>query len=301
MRFFVPFFSVHFSRYLVFFAINSSFFFRVNAFSISRFFLCFLCPRVNYFHFLCCDIHSVSSLTCCDTHLLSPRLFLYCTDGGGAESIASDLLRCSSSFPSCSCIVQTAVVRKDFETANSILPSIPKTEYTAVARFLETQGFKEEAFQVRAGNQKKSMRPPSETLFYGGAVVNRTKCWWYEEEKYAGFCVYRRSYLVSYVIWSPVIEDGRTCPSAGGNSSPALATRAMGYNSMAHDTEKKSERLSVVRLRFALFLPTRRRMKKNSTHPFRTVVPLWEQTTQFSSSLSPKRDCGLNSVEGKKK
>lgn len=44
--------------------------------------------------------------------------------------------------------MQTAVVRKDFETANSILPSIPKSEYTAVARFLETQGFKEEAFQV---------------------------------------------------------------------------------------------------------------------------------------------------------
>ncbi|CAN0485460.1 unnamed protein product [Ectocarpus sp. 12 AP-2014] len=43
---------------------------------------------------------------------------------------------------------QTAVVRKDFETANSILPSIPKGEYTAVARFLESQGFKDEAFQV---------------------------------------------------------------------------------------------------------------------------------------------------------
>ncbi|CAM9446007.1 unnamed protein product, partial [Sphacelaria rigidula] len=42
---------------------------------------------------------------------------------------------------------QTAVVRKDFETANSLLPSIPSTEYTAVARFLESQGFKEEAFQ----------------------------------------------------------------------------------------------------------------------------------------------------------
>jgi coatomer subunit beta' len=34
---------------------------------------------------------------------------------------------------------QTAVVRKDFVTANSILPSIPRSEHGAVARFLESQ------------------------------------------------------------------------------------------------------------------------------------------------------------------
>ena len=43
---------------------------------------------------------------------------------------------------------QTAVVRKDFVTANSILPSIPRSEHSAVARFLESQGFKEEALAV---------------------------------------------------------------------------------------------------------------------------------------------------------
>ena len=43
---------------------------------------------------------------------------------------------------------QTAVVRRDFVTANAILPSIPKTELNAVARFLESQGFKEEALTV---------------------------------------------------------------------------------------------------------------------------------------------------------
>jgi coatomer subunit beta' len=43
---------------------------------------------------------------------------------------------------------QTAVVRKDFEAANSILPSIPRSELNAVARFLESQGFKEEALNV---------------------------------------------------------------------------------------------------------------------------------------------------------
>ena len=43
---------------------------------------------------------------------------------------------------------QTAVVRKDFETANNILLQIPKSEYAAVARFLESQGYKEEALAV---------------------------------------------------------------------------------------------------------------------------------------------------------
>ena len=43
---------------------------------------------------------------------------------------------------------QTAVVRKDFDTANAILPSIPRSEHASVARFLESQGFKEEALAV---------------------------------------------------------------------------------------------------------------------------------------------------------
>ena len=43
---------------------------------------------------------------------------------------------------------QTAVVRKDFDTANALLPTIPKSEYAAAARFLESQGYKEEALAV---------------------------------------------------------------------------------------------------------------------------------------------------------
>ena len=43
---------------------------------------------------------------------------------------------------------QTAVVRQDFDTANALLPSIPQSEYSSVARFLESQGFKEEALAV---------------------------------------------------------------------------------------------------------------------------------------------------------
>jgi coatomer subunit beta' len=43
---------------------------------------------------------------------------------------------------------QTAVMRGDFEAANELLCSIPESEYTTVARFLESQGFKEEAMAV---------------------------------------------------------------------------------------------------------------------------------------------------------
>jgi coatomer subunit beta' len=50
---------------------------------------------------------------------------------------------------------QTAVVRKDFATANTLLPTIPRTEYTAVARFLESQGFKEEALAVTVDNDHR--------------------------------------------------------------------------------------------------------------------------------------------------
>jgi len=43
---------------------------------------------------------------------------------------------------------QTAVFRGDFDSANELLPAIPESEYTTVARFLESQGFKEEAMAV---------------------------------------------------------------------------------------------------------------------------------------------------------
>jgi len=43
---------------------------------------------------------------------------------------------------------QTAVMRGDFDAANDLLASIPESQYTTIARFLESQGFKEEALAV---------------------------------------------------------------------------------------------------------------------------------------------------------
>jgi len=43
---------------------------------------------------------------------------------------------------------QTAVMRRDFATADRILPSIPDAQRTRVAQFLEKQGFKKEALEV---------------------------------------------------------------------------------------------------------------------------------------------------------
>lgn len=43
---------------------------------------------------------------------------------------------------------QTAVMRRDFETADRVLPSVPKEQRTRVAHFLEKQGFTEQALAV---------------------------------------------------------------------------------------------------------------------------------------------------------
>jgi len=50
---------------------------------------------------------------------------------------------------------QTAVMRGDFESANELLSTIPESEYTTVARFLESQGFKEEALAVTTDTDHK--------------------------------------------------------------------------------------------------------------------------------------------------
>eukprot|EP00620_Florenciella_sp_RCC1587_P015150 CAMPEP_0182558538 /NCGR_PEP_ID=MMETSP1324-20130603/2016_1 /TAXON_ID=236786 /ORGANISM="Florenciella sp., Strain RCC1587" /LENGTH=867 /DNA_ID=CAMNT_0024770713 /DNA_START=70 /DNA_END=2670 /DNA_ORIENTATION=+ len=50
---------------------------------------------------------------------------------------------------------QTAVVRDDIEAANEILPSIPESEHNSVARFLESQGLKEEALGVTKDPDQK--------------------------------------------------------------------------------------------------------------------------------------------------
>mmetsp|Transcript_8761 Transcript_8761/g.27558 ORF Transcript_8761/g.27558 Transcript_8761/m.27558 type:complete len:841 (-) Transcript_8761:1009-3531(-) len=50
---------------------------------------------------------------------------------------------------------QTAVVRKDFDAANALLPAIPETELSSVARFLESQGYKEVALQVSRDSDHK--------------------------------------------------------------------------------------------------------------------------------------------------
>jgi len=43
---------------------------------------------------------------------------------------------------------KTFVVRKDFEQAQKLLPSIPKDHHNKIARFLEAQGFQEQALEI---------------------------------------------------------------------------------------------------------------------------------------------------------
>jgi len=50
---------------------------------------------------------------------------------------------------------QTAVMRRDFETADKVLPTVPKEQRTRVAHFLEKQGFKKQALAVSTDPEHK--------------------------------------------------------------------------------------------------------------------------------------------------
>ncbi|KAF6028093.1 COPB2 [Bugula neritina] len=50
---------------------------------------------------------------------------------------------------------QTAVMRKDFDTADKVLPTIPKDQRNRVAHFLEKQGFKPQALAVTCDPEHK--------------------------------------------------------------------------------------------------------------------------------------------------
>lgn len=50
---------------------------------------------------------------------------------------------------------QTAVMRRDFETADRVLPTVPKEHRTRVAHFLEKQGFKKQALTVSTDPEHK--------------------------------------------------------------------------------------------------------------------------------------------------
>ena len=46
---------------------------------------------------------------------------------------------------------QTAVMRRDFDTADRVLQTVPREQRTRVAHFLEKQGFKKQALAVSIG------------------------------------------------------------------------------------------------------------------------------------------------------
>merc|ERR1712154_752230 len=50
---------------------------------------------------------------------------------------------------------QTAVMRRDFDTADRVLQTVPKEQRTRVAHFLEKQGFKKQALAVSSDPEHK--------------------------------------------------------------------------------------------------------------------------------------------------
>jgi coatomer subunit beta' len=50
---------------------------------------------------------------------------------------------------------QTAVVRGDMAAANALVPALPEAEHSTVARFLESQGLKDEALSLTKDPDQK--------------------------------------------------------------------------------------------------------------------------------------------------
>ena len=61
---------------------------------------------------------------------------------------------------------QTAVMRRDFETADRVLPTIPKEQRTRVAHFLEKQGFQAQALHVSSDPEHRFELGKSVFAFY---------------------------------------------------------------------------------------------------------------------------------------
>lgn len=76
---------------------------------------------------------------------------------------------------------QTAVMRQDFETADKILPSIPKEQRIRVAHFLEKQGFKRQALTVSTDPEHKfdlALQLQDTQIAYDLAVEAQTEFKW---------------------------------------------------------------------------------------------------------------------------
>jgi Coatomer WD associated region len=99
---------------------------------------------------------------------------------------------------------QTAVVRKDFATANALLPSIPVTEYTAVARFLESQGFKEEALAVSRDPDHRCVRTTNAfTTAATAATTTRSTAVFADDSATAASLSHLRLQLVGVLVLLP--------------------------------------------------------------------------------------------------
>ena len=76
---------------------------------------------------------------------------------------------------------QTAVMRQDFDTADTILPAIPKEQRIRVAHFLEKQGFKKQALLVSTDPEHKfdlALQLKDTKIAYDLAVEAQTEFKW---------------------------------------------------------------------------------------------------------------------------
>ena len=101
--------------------------------------------------------------------------------------------------------------------------------------------------------------------------------------------------------WTCSYKESKCCHARGAELDCVACctrTKGMNYSTYACTTGAARVRRSIV-LQFRLGdKPYKIQVPwpQNGT-AFRTTVPFWGQTTQISSSLSPKRDCGSKGVK----
>jgi coatomer subunit beta' len=120
---------------------------------------------------------------------------------------------------------QTAVVREDFATANTLLPTIPRSEYSAVARFLESQGYKQEALAVTQDPEHKfELAIDLKELAIARTVLQELeredKAMSGEETSTEAQSKWRR--LGDLALFSGDLELAETCALRSGDSSGLL-------------------------------------------------------------------------------
>ena len=96
----------------------------------------------------------------------------------------------------------------------------------------------------------------------------------------------------------PILSRSPLAPERGGSQDEKKKYHGIRQNKLdPQPTTPGTHTCSVPQRSGPIIQTSPIRRRQALVNPFRTAVPVWGQTTQTSSSLSPKRDCGSVGVK----